>query len=292
MKKFMVLFMMVAMVMGFSMVTLAGDNGENENDGWIGGSVTEDGWFGYSEDEECTLCEELDLDLELKIKAEIGPYAEGRVTRYTSFFAKDQAVMEEAILSGRPGIYTNDGNIFGNMMGSIYDEAVMRLGGDSSFETEENLATIEIRTNSPIFIDWEFDNDGWLQAIDNDGNVHHVDTILGIHDRSRPLQVEDSEGEYAAADGFSDFKYNRSKVANLFPEVTNLGGYVGVFGQSTHSSLTALSNSTSILQNFQYCTTREYELKLGIVLEKVTAVRAGEYEGTVNVTISDLGEKV
>ncbi len=251
MKKVMVLLIMVAMVFGFSFSALAIPPMPAVN-----------------------LAPEY-----LNVRALIAPYATLNVIYPDSIFVDPaQALMTEVWLTPEWGIYANDGTIFGNMMQEAFPGVPIVHTGQSVGATESNLATIEVGTNTPIFIYYE-----WLPGTTW---MDDVNTILAVHDRTSNLAVQDDSG-HAAAVGQTDFAFNHANVAALFPN-SAAGGYVGVFGDAPGAAM-AIADNTSVLQNFQVCVERRYELIVGFKLDKVTHVPAGEYNAEVRVTVSDLG---
>ena len=254
MKKLMVLFIMVAMVMGFSFSVMA-----------------------------VPTMPDLDGDLgpeTLNVRALIAPYANVSVTVDDSIFVDpEQDDMTEMWLTPEEGIYANDGTIFGNMLNQAFPGIDIVHTGQSKPGSESNLATILVETNTPIFIDYQ-----WLPG---DTWMKNVDTILAIHERNHS-PAEDEDGEYGGAAGMTDFAYNQAKVAAIFTDVSNLGGYVGAFGETSFGAAVTLEDNFSVLQNYQHCTTRKYELVAGFKLDKLTHVRAGQYDAEVEVTLSEL----
>ena len=255
MKKIMVLLIMVTMVLGFSFSAMA-----------------------------IPQMPDVELTPEyLNVRALIAPFASINVVYADSIFVDDaQALMTEVWLTPQYGIYTNDGTIFGNMMLEAFPGVPIVHEGQSFSATESNLATIEVATNTPIFIDYQWEpGTTWMDD---------VNTILAVHDRTSNLAVQDDSG-HAAAVGMTDFAFNHANVEAIFPS-SAAGGYVGVFGDAPDAVVTGLTEETSILQNYQFCTERRYELVVGFMLEKVTHVPAGEYTAQVKVTVSDLGIEV
>lgn len=205
---------------------------------------------------------------EITVRANIAPYASISVTQPYSYFADQENNTEaEVWLLGAPGLYGNDGTIFESMLVAAFGPKPMIQGGLSG-GSEDNVGKFSVETNAPIMIGLDFDDNGWLTS----------ETILAVWERD-PIAATGAFG--------NDFDVNQAVVQEIFPNVNNIGDYVAAFGTANVDNM---SKDASILQNYQYCKTRDYELYVGFHLRKITEQQAGKYSGIVNLTITEAGE--
>ncbi len=273
MKKIIVLLIMVTMVLGFSFVVAAQNTYTTE---WNG--VIQD-WSDVGNIYEGDPNDVVGPAI-LGVTAKFADYAQLEVKRNHSFFmTEDDTDPSEALLLGKAGIYTNDGTIFtGIMMDAYPDDDVVHQGFSSDDDDSLlNLATILVRTNSPISVNFSWQPVSWMPD---------VDTILAIWERD-PNPVTDTN-----VVAVSDFDHNQVKVANIFTESNNFGSYVAAFGDAPEALINQadFETSASMLQNYAHCNEREYEVIVGFRLEKdITGVAAGEYHAKVQVTLEEPG---
>lgn len=261
MKKLLVLFMMVAMVMGFSFNVMANTYSFTQDANWSDVGNIYEGQVEFD-------------GPKLGVEVEILPYARIEVVRNPSFFAEAPGQIQPAEIFGLEGIYTNDGSIFTGMVQSAYSEDRPVVLEGISGGSEENLATIKVKTNAPIQLSFEWDDANWMPD---------VDTFLAIWERDKTPATDNMYGG-------EDFAQNNANVAAIFD--ASVGDYVAAFGSAPNEDnlIGDLNLSASVLQFFAHCNEREYELKAGFHLEKdVTQVPAGFYTGTVHVTAEEVG---
>ena len=200
----------------------------------------------------------------IELRANIAPYAILEVIQDESIFT-DQPGINEIWLSGAPGIYANDGNIFEGMLLEAFDPNQMVESGMGGADTAVNAGMFTVVTNHPVSIElsFDFDSEDWFNS---------AETIIGVWDRTAAAGTSETAA----------FNANQVNVQNLFPGA-NIGRYVGVLGDA---SIEGLDVVTTIAHDFEYCTPRDYSVVVGFLLEEVCQEMAGTYRGDLELTVT------
>ncbi len=98
-----------------------------------------------------------DLEAEIPVRAEIGPYAEVTGTRNIEF----------GLLDGEVGIYVVNGDWFYNWVLPIFDADQGRKENDNP----DGWGQFVVESNTDITIAVSFDSDGWMKS----------PTVFGVH---------------------------------------------------------------------------------------------------------------
>ena len=264
MKKFMVLFMMVAMVMGFSLNVMAFE-----------GNIIEEGNQTFTIDAE----------------VEIGPWSRIAVTQDKTWFVEDRGAdpLVGLPLSGEYGLYTNDGSVFRGLVEDAFHVPADSYTpphveqGEDPIETNTNLGRIEVETNTPLMMTYTWNPTDWLNS----------PTVFGVFDRTH--RQADGTGDK----GFLGFNQNQSGLPAYLGVLGQygLGSYVGFFGDvdsgfedgnEFNARAQGINNYSEVVMGFQQCTTREFDLMMGLYIEKITQQEARLYEGQVDITVAAL----
>ncbi len=267
MKKLMVLFIMVAMVMGFSFSVIAFE-----------GNILEAG------------NQEFTIDAEV----EIGPWSKIAVTQEKTWFVEDRDAepLVGLPLTGEYGLYTNDGVVFRGLVEEAFTDGsytpVHVEIGDSNIENNTNLGRIEIETNTPLTMElyWDTDQASWLNS----------PTVFGLFDRTHRILTDSQTGDPNLEIAF--FDANQALMPGyLGSKKYGLGSYVGFFGdvdsgfeegRNFNARAEGIANSAEVRIGYEQCTTRVFDLMMGIYIEKITQQEARLYEGEVGITVAAL----